>query len=50
MVEMSETGNAYRNLGGVTCSKGEVIPVYAVKLYGALEVYLLIFNLGTRWS
>jgi hypothetical protein len=40
MAVMSETGNAYRNLSGATCSKGEVNPVCAVKVYGALEVHL----------
>ena len=43
MAAMSETRNGYRNLGGATCSKGEVIPVYAVKVYVALEVYLYSF-------
>jgi hypothetical protein len=39
----SETGNAYRNLVGATCSKGEVIAVYAVKVYATSEVYLYSF-------
>jgi hypothetical protein len=43
MAVMSETGNAYRNLGGATCSKGEVLPVYAIKVCGALQLYLYSF-------
>lgn len=43
MAVLSETGNANRNIVGATCSKGEVIPLYAVKVCCALEVYLYSF-------